>query len=241
MISEKNIRCAENDIFNILFELGLINSIEDKLDTTQNIYNSLGLDSQEIATLATRISSLAIFSKSIEVSDIKNLNDIIIYLAVHRDHWLHKDVPFTMQDSIILNNDFATVFSLINEYQRWPEILNHILKVEKNINVGRLQNFIMQIEDSTTGKTYFVETCRYVDEISFTIDFSQTIPPQGFKCHKGGWRFQSLGKNRTRLITFHGFSLLPDESVEKAILLIRKHIKAALTTWSHYGIGGKNA
>ncbi|MEQ1977506.1 SRPBCC family protein [Xenorhabdus sp. SGI240] len=240
MLNEKNIRRSENDVAVILFELGITNSPKEIIDSRKDIRDELGLDSQEIITLVETISSLAISDKPLKEDNVNTVSDLINYLAANRNTWLHKDVPFILQGSTIINQNIDTVFSYISNYKNWPNILNHVSRIEPESDDGCMQSFIMHIEEFGTGQEYFVKSWRYINEEFYIIDFSQPIPPQGFKCHKGGWRFQALDDGRTRLISYHGFSLLDDTNVEDAIILIRKHIKAALTTWSRYGNGEKN-
>lgn len=241
MINEEYIRRAEIDVAAILFELGIIDSPNERIDTKKDIRNQLELDSQEVMTLVEIISSLAISEKPLNEDEVSTLSDLINYLVAHRDSWLHKDVPFVLQGSIIINRDIDSVFGYIKDYKRWPEILNHVAKIEPDSDDGRLQSFIMHIEELGTGQEYFVKSLRYVNEELRIIDFSQPLPPKGFRCHKGGWRFQSLGEKQTRLISYHGFSLSEDANAEDAIVLIRKHIHAALSTWARYGNGENNA
>lgn len=241
MINEKYIWRAESDVAAILFELGITGSSNEILDPKKDIRNQLGLDSQEVMTLVEIVSSLAISAKPLHEDNVNTLNDLINYLVAHRDNWLHKDVPFILQGSTVINRDIDSVFGYIKDYQRWPKILSHVSKIEPDNDDGRLQSFIMHIEELGTGQEYFVKSWRYVNEELRVIDFSQPLPPKGFRCHKGGWRFQSLGEGRTRLISYHGFSLSDDANAEDAIVLIRKHIHAALSTWARYGNGENNA
>ncbi|QDW31678.1 hypothetical protein FFE93_000470 [Yersinia sp. KBS0713] len=241
MINEKYIWRAESDVAAILFELGITGSSNEILDPKKDIRNQLGLDSQEVMTLVEIVSSLAISAKPLHEDNVNTLNDLINYLVAHRDNWLHKDVPFILQGSTVINRDIDSVFGYIKDYQRWPKILSHVSKIEPDNDDGRLQSFIMHIEELGTGQEYFVKSWRYVNEELRVIDFSQPLPPKGFRCHKGGWRFQSLDEGRTRLISYHGFSLSDDANAEDAIVLIRKHIHAALSTWARYGNGENNA
>ncbi|CDG22235.1 protein of unknown function [Xenorhabdus poinarii G6] len=241
MLNEKNIQRAENDIAVILFELGITNSPNERINSGKDIRDEFGLDSQEIITLVETISSLAVSAKPLQENEVNTINDLINYLAINRNTWLHKDVPFVLQGNTIINRDIDTVFTYIRDYKNWPNILNHVSRIESEKDDSCMQSFIMHIEELSTGQEYFVKSWRYINEELRIIDFSQPLPPKGFKYHKGGWRFQSLDDGKTRLISYHGFSLLDDTNVEDAIVLIRKHIKAALNTWARYGNGENNA
>lgn len=240
MLNEKNYRRAEGDVASVLFELGVTDSPDESVTLNKNIRDQLGLDSQEVMTLVEIVSSLAISAKPLHEDNVSTISDLIDYLVVHRDKWLFQDVPFVLQGSIIINRDIDSVFGYIRDYKRWPEILSHVSKIEPDSDDGRLQTFTMHIEELGTGQAYFVKSWRYVNEELRVIDFSQPLPPKGFECHKGGWRFQSLGEEQTRLISYHGFSLSEDANAEDAIALIRKHIHAALSTWARYGNGENN-
>lgn len=240
MFVEKNYRRAEGDVASVLFELGIIDSPDERLEPNVNIRDQLSLDSQEVMTLVEIVSSLAISSKPLNADNVSTISDLINFLFTHRDNWLHQDVPFVLQGSIIINRDIDSVFGYIRDYKRWPDILNHVSKIDPDYDDGRLQAFTMHIEELGTGQAYSVKSWRYVNKELRVIDFSQPLPPRGFECHKGGWRFQSLGEGQTRLISYHGFSLLGDADAEDAIILIRKHIHAALSTWARHGNGENN-
>ncbi|EBH0780612.1 hypothetical protein FJ875_09955 [Salmonella enterica] len=240
MLNESGIQRAVMDVANTLFELGVIDSNNENFEMDKDIRQELGLDSQELMTLVDIISSLGISSKPLDEDNVKTLSDLVDYLKENRDSWLHDDVPFILQGSTVISQDIDTVFSYISDYQKWPDILDHVKKIEKDMDDGRLQSFIMHIEELGTGQDYFVKSWRYVNDEHRIIDFSQPLPPKGFRCHKGGWRFQSLADGRTRLISYHGFSLHDDTQADEAITLIRKHIHAALSTWARFGNGECN-
>lgn len=240
MLNESGVQRAVMDVANTLFELGIIESNNENIAVDKDIRIELGLDSQELMTLVDIISSLGISATPLDENNVRTLSDLIDYLKENRDSWLHDDVPFVLQGSTIISQNIDTVFSYIRDYQKWPDILEHVTKIEKDMDDGRLQSFIMHIEELDTRQDYFVKSWRYVNDEHRIIDFSQPIPPKGFRCHKGGWRFQALADGRTRLISYHGFSLHDDAQVDDAITLIRKHIHAALSTWARFGNGECN-
>ncbi|EBW2367038.1 hypothetical protein CBJ60_004476 [Salmonella enterica subsp. enterica serovar Ajiobo] len=240
MLNESNVQRAVMDVTNTLFELGIIDSSNESVAMDKDIRIELGLDSQELMTLVDIISSLGISATPLDEDNVRTLSDLVDYLKENRDSWLHDDVPFVLQGSTIISQDIDTVFSYIRDYQKWPDILDHVKKIEKEIDDGRLQSFIMHIEELDTKQDYFVKSWRYVNDEHRIIDFSQPIPPKGFLCHKGGWRFQQLADGHTRLISYHGFSLNDDTQADDAITLIRKHIHAALSTWARFGNGECN-
>ncbi|SMB45854.1 hypothetical protein SPRA44_600090 [Serratia proteamaculans] len=240
MLKNLHTQRAAVDITNTLFELGVIDSTNEVITMDQDIRQQLGLDSQEVMTLVDIVSSLSISSEPLNEDDVKTLSDLVGYLENHRDAWLPTDVQFVLQGSTIISKDVETVFSYIQDYKNWPAILAHVTKIEPDMDDGRLQSFTMHIEELGTKRDYFVKSWRYVNEEHRIIDFSQPLPPKGFRCHKGGWRFQALEDGRTRLISYHGFSLQDDEAADEAIHLIRKHIHAALSTWARFGNGESN-
>lgn len=240
MLNESGIQRAIMDVANTLFELGVIDSLNKNMEMDKDVRQELGLDSQELMTLVNIISSLGLSADPIYENNVTTLSDLVDYLKEHRDSWLHNDVPFVLQGSTIISQDIDTVFSYIRDYQKWPEVLAHVTKIEKDMDDGRLQSFIMHIEELGTKQDYFVKSWRYVNDEHRIIDFSQPLPPKGFRCHKGGWRFQPLADGRTRLISYHGFSLHDDAQADYAITLIRKHIHAALSTWARFGNGECN-
>lgn len=240
MLNESGVQRAVMDVANTLFELGIIESNNENIAVDKDIRIELGLDSQELMTLVDIISSLGISAMPLDENNVRTLSDLIDYLKENRDSWLHDDVPFVLQGSTIISQNIDTVFSYIRDYQKWPDILEHVKKIEKDMDDGRLQSFIMHIEELDTRQDYFVKSWRYVNDEHRIIDFSQPIPPKGFRCHKGGWRFQALADGRTRLISYHGFSLHDDAQADDAITLIRKHIHAALSTWARFGNGECN-
>ncbi|MCC4107180.1 SRPBCC family protein [Serratia ureilytica] len=240
MLNESGVQRAVMDVANTLFELGVIESNNENIEMDNDIRQELGLDSQELMTLVDIVSSLALSAAPLDEENVTTLSDLVDYLKEHRDVWLHNDVPFVLQGSTIISQDIDTVFSYISNYQKWPEILAHVTKIEKDMDDGRLQSFIMHIEELGTKQDYFVKSWRYVNDEHRIIDFSQPLPPKGFRCHKGGWRFHPLADGRTRLISYHGFSLHDGAQADDAIALIRKHIHAALSTWARFGNGECN-
>ncbi|BEM34575.1 hypothetical protein SME36J_32110 [Serratia marcescens] len=240
MLHDCGVRRAALDVTNTLFELGVIDSNNDSVEMEQDIRQGLGLDSQELMTLVEIVSSLGLSAAPLDEDNVTTLADLVNYLAAHRDRWLHTDVPFVLQGSTIISQDIETVFSYIRDYRKWPEMLAHVTKIEEDMDDGRLQSFTMHIEELGTKQDYFVKSWRYVNDEHRIIDFSQPLPPKGFRSHKGGWRFQPLADGRTRLISYHGFSLHDDTQADEAIILIRKHIHAALSTWARLGNGECN-
>ncbi|WP_375696644.1 hypothetical protein [Bartonella sp. AP331QHHD] len=237
---EAKLQQVKRDIANIFFELGITEKHNEKLCETSAIRSVLGLDSQEIMTVIDVVSSLALSKASLKEENVKTINDLSSYLVQNRDNWLFIDMPFVLQSSAIIRCDFDTVFSYIANYKKWPQIIPHVNQIIPEYDDGQLQSFTMHIEGINSEPSYFVKSLRYINKSLAIIDFAQPIPPDGFTCHKGGWRFQSLGKDCTRLISFHGFSLDKQTVIEKAITLIRSHIQTALKTWVHYANGEKN-
>lgn len=240
MLKANRIQRAAVDVTHALFELGVIDSIDERVDMNENIRDQLGLDSQELMTLVDIVSSLGISSSPLDEDNVKTLSDLVNYLSINRDDWLHVDVPFVLQGSTVISQDVETVFSYIQRYRDWPDILAHVTKIEPDRDDGRLQSFTMHITELGIKQDYFVKSWRYVNEEHRIIDFSQPLPPKGFRSHKGGWRFQALKDGSTRLISYHGFSLHDNAPADEAIILIRKHIHAALSTWARFGNGESN-
>lgn len=228
---------AMRDAANALFELGIIETFGETFNLSDNLRDDLGLDSQEIVTIAEIASSLCIARAPLSDTVLKTTGDLIQYITANRDYWLPDDVPFVLQSSVIIYQPIETVFGYIAHYQGWPDILAHVSRIEPEYDDGRLQNFRMHINELDSDDTYFVQSWRYVNQDLKIIDLSQPLPPKNFKIHKGGWRFRTLDDNRTELISYHGFDLLDTNAAESAIELIRKHIQAALKTWSRYGNG----
>lgn len=230
----KNVR-ALVDVCNALFELGILESPIVVPAGTDRLRADLGLDSQEMVGIAEGLSSLATNCDPLDESTVETVNDLVAYLEKSRDMWLPTDVPYVLQGSATIKQDIETVFLYIADYRKWPDILAHVTKIEPEYDDGRMQSFKMNIEELTTKDNYFVQSWRYVNSEAGIVDFTQPKPPAGFSAHKGGWRFKSLGSNRTELISYHGFDLNEGINVDDSIALIRKHIQAALKTWANYG------
>lgn len=224
-----------NDVINALFELGLIGNEEVKPNLSTSLKDELGLDSQELVNLSVTLSSLCMSNEALDEFNAETVQDLISYLEKNRDSWLPKDTCIVLQGSVVINKDIDTVFSYIENYAYWPDILSHVTKTETEYDDGKFQKFLMYIRELTTNEEYFVESWRYVNRDIGIIDFSQPKPPNGFNVHKGGWRFRFLDENKTELISYHGFSINSDIELEDAILLIRKHIRVALRTWENFG------
>lgn len=223
------------DVGNVLFELGIIDSPTTALQMEDNLRDTLGLDSQEEVTVFVLLSSLATNGAQINEVKIHTVGDLVEYAAMNRDTWLPTDVPYVLQGSTTINQSLEWVQSCIAEYRKWPEILAHVTKIEPEYDDGRFQTFKMHIEELNTKEHYFVQSWRYMNLNAGIIDFTQPKPPADFRIHKGGWRFKVKDSNKTELISYHGFDLNEEVNIEDSIALIRKHIYAALKTWSDYG------
>lgn len=231
--SKQNI--ALSDVKNALFEIGVIDSPTDLLQLGDELRDKLGLDSQELIGLSVALSLLATNSDPMNETEVRTVADLVEYVAMNRDEWLPTDVPYVLQGSTTINQSIEWVQSCIAEYRKWPEILSHVTKIEPEYDDGRFQTFRMHIEELTTKENYFVQSWRYMNLEAGVIDFTQPKPPVGFRVHKGGWRFKAKGSNKTELISYHGFDLHKEVNIEDSIVLIRKHIQAALKTWTNYG------
>lgn len=226
---------ALSDVRNALFEIGVIDSPTAVLKPDDELRDNLGLDSQELVSLAVSLSSLATNSAPMNEADVRTVADLVEYVAINRDVWLPTDVPYVLQGSTTINQNLEWVQSCIAEYRKWPGILAHVTKIEPEYDDGRFQTFKMHIEELNTKEHYFVQSWRYMNLDAGIIDFTQPKPPVGFKVHKGGWRFKAQDSNKTELISYHGFDLNEEVNIEDSMALIRKHILAALKTWTNYG------
>lgn len=232
----QQIEVAAQDIKNALFELGILESFNDSLNLEQTLRDDLGLDSQEVVSLIEIVSSLIISDTPIDDEDFKTVSDLVSYLASNRTTWLPTETDYVMQDSVVIEQDINTVFGYIANYEKWPEVLDHVAKIETDYNDHKFQSFKMHIDELGSNERYFVQSWRYVNKERLIIDFSQPLPPKHFLIHQGGWRFKSIAPNKTELISYHGFSLKEGADIETAFILIRKHIQAALKTWSQHSI-----
>lgn len=231
---------AVKDIKNALFELGILESFQETLDLEDTLRDGLGLDSQEIGSLIEIISSLIISEKEIKDHDFEKVLDLVEYLASNRRPWLPTKTNHVMQDSIVIDQDINTIFNYIENHEKWPEVLDHVVKIETDYNDHRFQSFKMYIDELGSNEQYFVQSWRYINKEQYIIDFSQPLAPKSFLIHQGGWRFKMITSNKTELISYHGFTLKEDADAEAAFILIRKHIQAALKTWSEYSMKGSN-
>ncbi|QHM73998.1 hypothetical protein [Mixta intestinalis] len=232
-----DLNLAKKDITNLFFELGLIQSVTDNINPSDSLRKKYDLDSQELMTLLDLVSSLAINHSPLQEEEVITVDDLIRFLAVNRDDWLFNDVPYIMQGSVLLNKDVETVYSYIKDYRNWPGIINHVIKIDSEYDDGRLQTFSMYIDEFGSGKEYHVKSMRYLNSQAGIIDFAQPLPPEGFRCHKGGWRFISGNDNQTRLVSYHGFSLNKGVDPEGPLAMIRKHMNVALSTWARHSSG----
>lgn len=235
MSNEISFMHSVEDVNNALFELGILDEIDQVINENSTLRDELGCDSQEITTLCEIISTLALSKASLDENKTETVKDLLNHLVDNRDPWLPSDISYVLQGSVVIDQDINTVFGYIRDHKKWPEVIKHVTKIEPIIDDSKLQSFKMHIEELDTKESYFVESWRYVNEEQYIVDFLQPIPPEGFLMHKGGWRFQSLSSNQTRLISYHGFELDKNISIEASIVLIRKHIDAALATWARYG------
>jgi acyl carrier protein len=235
MVKPSRQRSALSDVRNALFEIGVVDSPAVVLQLGDDLRDTLGLDSQELVSLAVSLSSLATSAPALKEDEVCTVTDLVEYVAMHRDIWLPTDLPYVLQGSATINKDLGWVQSCIADYEKWPEILAHVTTVEPEYDDGRFQYFRMHFEELNTREHYFVQSSRYVNLEAGIIDFTQPKPPVGFKVHKGGWRFKALDANKTELIAYHAFDLDDGVSIEDSMALIRKHIHAALTTWTNHG------
>lgn len=226
---------ALTDVRNALFEIGVIDSPAVLLQSGDELRDTLGLDSQELVSLAVSLSSLATSAAPVNEEEVRTVADLVEYVGMHRDNWLPTDLPYVLQGSATINQNLVWVQACIAEYEKWPDILAHVTKIEPEYDDGRFQNFRMHIEELNTKEHYFVQSSRYMNLEAGIIDFTQPKPPVGFKVHKGGWRFKVLDANKTELISYHAFDLDDGVNIEDSIALIRKHIHAALKTWTNHG------
>jgi len=237
MLKTVDTQVALSDVTTALFELGVLDSVSEDIDLEKTLRNDLGLDSQEMVSLVDIAQSLASSRDPVDEGAFETVQDVVSYLAINRASWLPTDVPFVLQGATVINQSLETVFGYIANYRVWPEILDHVTKVETDYDDGKHQSFKMHIEELGTKRNYYVQSWRYVNYDSLIVDFSQPKPPKGFAVHKGGWRFRVLGSDRTELISYHGFSLEEGADADGSLELIRKHIHAALKTWARHGNG----
>ena len=235
MLRKLDTQVAENDVTNALFELGIIETPTEVLDLELSLRDGIGLDSQEVVSLVEIVSSLILVDDRPDENDFETVYDLVCYLAANRAPWLPAELPYIHQGSIVIEQDIDTVFDYISKYQKWPEVLSHVTKIETDYDDNKMQSFKMHIEELGSKQNYHVQSWRYVNKERGIIDFSQPLPPKGFTTHQGGWRFRALDTQRTQLISYHGFSLQEGADIEAAFVLIRKHIQAALNTWARHG------
>lgn len=236
MMKRIDLQRSVSDVANVLFELGVLDAVSELTDLSANLRDDLGCDSQEIVSTCELVSSLALTADPLDDGIVETVQDLVAHLSVARDLWLPVNEPFVLQDSTIIEQDVDTVFGYIRDYRDWPDVLAHVIRIEPEIDDGALQSFRMHIAELGNGDEYYVQSWRYVNDQYRIVDFLQPRPPEGFVTHKGGWRFETMedGK-KTRLISFHGFELEEEASVEDKVALIRKHINAALNTWTRWG------
>lgn len=219
----------------IFFEQGFIDSLNDEISADASLRDVYDCDSQDMVTIACAVNELCIGAEELYEGDLVTAGDITEYVESHLNHWLPKDTDIIMQSSIEIRQPIDTVFRYIADYQSWPEHLAHVTKVNPLSQDGTFEKFRMHIKELTNGEEYSVDSQRSVNREAKEIEFDQLRPPNGFKVHKGGWRFRELAPDRTELISFHGFTLYDSEHAADACTLIRKHIRAALSTWADVG------
>ncbi|GBQ09298.1 SRPBCC family protein [Swaminathania salitolerans] len=235
MLKQIDLHRSASDVTNVLFELGVLDDAFRQPDLKANLRDDLGCDSQEVVSACELVSALALSAPPLDDADVETVEDLVGYLSAARDPWLPENEPFVMQGSIVIDQDIETVFGYIRDYRIWPDVLGHVTRIEPETDDGTLQSFRMHIAELGTETEYFVQSWRYVNAQHRIIDFLQPRPPEGFTVHKGGWRFEAIGRGKTRLISFHGFQLDDKTSAEDSVALIRKHINAALNTWARRG------
>lgn len=219
----------------IFFEQGFIDSLNDEIKPDASLRDDYDMDSQDVVTVACAVSELCIGPETVYEGDLVTAADIIEHVESHLNPWLPKDTEIIMQGSIEIRQPIDVVFGYIADYQSWPEHLAHVTQVEPLSDEGDLERFRMHIRELTNGQEYSVDSQRIVNRETREVEFEQPRPPEGFKTHKGGWRFRKLAADRTELISYHGFTLEDPEQADDACTLIRKHIRAALSTWADVG------
>ena len=133
---------ALSDVRNALFEIGVIDSPTAVLQLGDELRDTLGLDSQELVSIAVSLSSLATNSAPInDEAELRTVADLVEYVAINRDVWLPTDIPYVLQGSATINQNLEWVQSCIAEYRKWPEILAHVTKIEPEYDDGRFQTF----------------------------------------------------------------------------------------------------
>lgn len=101
------------DVRNVLFELGIIDGVEDIPPLNKNLRDDLGLDSQELVSVAVELSSLSVCHQPLHEADMTSVNDLVVYLEQGRDVWLPTDTQYILQGAVIINQNIETVFSYI--------------------------------------------------------------------------------------------------------------------------------
>ncbi|MEP6068485.1 MAG: SRPBCC family protein [Paracoccaceae bacterium] len=237
MLQKTKTAFAAHSLQCLFFEQGYIDDLHETIERDEDLRDVYGLDSQELVALACAASEYAIGCDDLDDVDINTAGDVLDHLEAHMNPWLGGGEQMVMQGSITIPQGLDQVFSFIADCEAWPDHLDHVVAIDNVTREGDAENFRMTIKELTDGQQYSVDSSRLVNRDRKEIDFVQPRPPKGFKNHMGGWRFIEKGPKKTELVSFHQFSLEEDSDLEDAVLLIRKHIRAALQTWAN--VGGK--
>ncbi|MEO9514571.1 MAG: SRPBCC family protein [Paracoccaceae bacterium] len=219
----------------LFFEQGYIDELYEPISRDADLRDDFGLDSQELVALACAASELAIGTDEIDDAGLFTVDDVLDHLERHMNPWLGGAEQMVMQGSVTIPQSLEQVFAYIADCKDWPKHLGHVVAIDDLKRDGNAEKFRMTIRELTDGAEYSVDSSRLVNCDLHEIDFVQPRPPVGFKNHMGGWRFLEKGPNQTELVSFHQFSLDEDADLEESVILIRKHIRAALQTWANVG------
>lgn len=219
----------------LFFEQGYTDDLYQPISRDADLRDEIGLDSQELVALACAASEFTVGTDELDDANLVTVGDVLDHLELHMNPWLGGAEQIVMQGSVTIPQSIEQVFSYIADCEDWPIHLGHVVSIEDLKRDGNAENFRMTIRELTDGKVYFVDSSRLVNRDRHEIDFVQPRPPKGFKNHMGGWRFLEKGPRCTELVSFHQFSLDEDADLEESVMLIRKHIRAALQTWAKVG------
>lgn len=219
----------------LFFEQGYTDELYQPISRDADLRDEFGLDSQELVALACAASELTIGAAELDDASLVTVGDVLDHLELHMNPWLGGAEQMVMQGSVTIQQPLEQVFAYIADCEDWPKHLDHVVAIDNLERDGDAENFRMTIRELTDGREYSVVSNRLVNRNRQEIDFVQPRPPEGFVNHMGGWRFIEKDPARTELVSFHQFSLDDDANLEESVILIRKHIRAALQTWANIG------